>query len=30
MERRISPKTFYPFNDETRRVYEEWKERRGG
>ena len=30
MERRISPKTFYPFNDETRRIYEEWKERRGG
>jgi regulator of RNase E activity RraA len=26
---RISPKAFYPFNDETRKIYEDWKKRRG-
>ncbi len=30
IERRISAKTFYPFNEETKRVYEEWKSRRRG
>ena len=25
----ISPKTFYPFNEETERIYAEWKERHG-
>jgi len=27
-ERKISPKSFYPFNDDTRKIYEEWKKRR--
>jgi regulator of RNase E activity RraA len=25
----ISPKTFYPFNEETERIYAEWKFRHG-
>ncbi len=28
-ERKISPKSFYPFNDDTKKIYEEWKKRRG-
>ncbi len=27
LERKISPKSFYPFNDETMKIYEEWKKR---
>ena len=26
---RVSPKAFYPFNDDTKRIYEEWKKRHG-
>ena len=28
-ERKISPKSFYPFNDDTMKIYEEWKSKRG-
>jgi regulator of RNase E activity RraA len=28
-ERKISPKSFYPFNADTKRIYEEWKKRQG-
>lgn len=28
-EKKISPKLLYPFNDETKKIYEEWKKRRG-
>ena len=28
-ERGISPKSFYPFNEDTKRIYEEWKKRKG-
>jgi regulator of RNase E activity RraA len=27
---KISPKTFYPFNEETEKIYAEWKKRHGG
>ncbi len=28
-EQKISPKSFYPFNDETMKIYEDWKARQG-
>ena len=28
-ERKISPKSFYPFNDDTMKIYQEWKKRQG-
>ena len=26
---KVSPKSFYPFNDETKKIYQEWKKRQG-
>ena len=26
----VSPKQFYPFNEETERIYQAWKKARGG
>jgi len=28
-QRKISPKSFYPYNDDTMKIYEEWKNKRG-
>ena len=28
-ERGVSPKSFYPFNEDTERIYEEWKQKQG-